>query len=501
MPQLSPGLRLHNRFTLVERVGVGGMSQVWRAMDEVLGRPVAVKVLDSALADDPALKQATWREARAAARLAHPHVIQVYDYGEAALPGGASVPYLVMELVEGESLAARLRSGPLPWAEAVRLGAQVAAALAAAHRLGVVHRDVKPGNVMLTPAGAKVLDFGIAALVGSRSDDGGLLVGTPAYAAPEQLRSALPQPASDVYGLGVLLYEALTARRPIPVNSWADAARAHRGGHAVPAPQVLGLPPAVTRLVMAALAADPGDRPSAEEMAIGLAAAAGLPDPTAALHDRTAALPMLAPAPGRDHTAGLGPARPPFPPTMIQPRGATSIDGREAPAGARPRRRLVVALVGAVAAAGLILAIVAAALPADKPAGAPQAAPPSAAPSTTTSAPPVPTNVPSSTTPTSPDAILAELKRVIAGVAGSGDMTDDAASELGDKIDALRDPGDRGRGKGKQRKQVEELDKRIADLQNKVDELHADGDVDDETANRLTTLLRSLSGARVDNAG
>src|SRR5262249_14742043 len=139
----SSGTTLHNRFTLRERIGLGGMSEVWRADDHVLGRAVAVKALAVPLAADPLLRAATWREARAVAKLTHRHVTQVYDYGEASLPGGAVVPYLVMELVQGESMADRLRSGPLPWPEATRLGAQVAAALAAAHALGIVHRDVK----------------------------------------------------------------------------------------------------------------------------------------------------------------------------------------------------------------------------------------------------------------------------------------------------------------------------------------------------------------------
>src|SRR5215813_4042332 len=110
----APGMALHGRFTLRARIGTGGMSEVWRADDHVLGRTVAVKTLAVPLAADPLLRAATWREARAAAQLAHPHITQVYDYGEADLPDGGVLPYLVMELVEGQSLADRLRSGPLP---------------------------------------------------------------------------------------------------------------------------------------------------------------------------------------------------------------------------------------------------------------------------------------------------------------------------------------------------------------------------------------------------
>src|SRR5262245_39025705 len=156
MSPFTPGLRLHDRFTLVERIGMGGMSEVWRATDEVLSRPVAVKILAAPLANDPVLRSATWREARTAAQLAHPRVPQVYDYGEVRLTDGSFVSYLVMELLEGQCLAARLAAGPLPWREAIRIAAQVATTVAAAHRVGVVHRDITPGNVMLTVSGAKV---------------------------------------------------------------------------------------------------------------------------------------------------------------------------------------------------------------------------------------------------------------------------------------------------------------------------------------------------------
>ncbi|RFS46810.1 protein kinase domain-containing protein [Micromonospora craniellae] len=143
MSAFTPSLRLHDRYVLHDRIGLGGMSEVWRADDEVLGRPVAVKVLAGSFAVDPDLRATLRREARAAARLAHPHVTQVYDYGEATLDGGTVVPFLVMELVDGQNLADRLADGPLPWPSALRTAAQVATApLAAAHRIG----DVRSGS-------------------------------------------------------------------------------------------------------------------------------------------------------------------------------------------------------------------------------------------------------------------------------------------------------------------------------------------------------------------
>ncbi|PZM94364.1 MAG: serine/threonine protein kinase [Actinobacteria bacterium] len=260
------------------------MSDVWRADDELLGRPVAVKLLTPTV--DPALRAAIRREARAAARITHPHVTQVYDYGEAELAGGEVVPYLVMELVDGRNLAERLEHGPLSWAAAARVVAQIATGLAAAHRLGVVHRDIKPGNIMLTSAGVKILDFGIAALAdGAPDPDGGWLIGTPAYAAPERFTKKAVNPAADVYALGALFYECLTGRPPLTVTTWAEAAQAHREGHTVPPPSAPDAPSQIVELCLACLAPDPDARPRADALAADLNAALSvvtdIPDPVA----------------------------------------------------------------------------------------------------------------------------------------------------------------------------------------------------------------------------
>lgn len=157
---------LGERYRLIEQLGTGGMSVVWRGYDEVLGRQVAVKVLASRLASDRAFRHRIRSEAQAAARLCHPNITNVYDYGESQQVG-LTVPYVVMELIDGAPLTARLSGvGVLPWREAVTIAAEVASALATAHARGVVHRDVTPGNVMLTATGVKVVDFGISALVG-----------------------------------------------------------------------------------------------------------------------------------------------------------------------------------------------------------------------------------------------------------------------------------------------------------------------------------------------
>jgi eukaryotic-like serine/threonine-protein kinase len=268
---------LDRRYRLVEPLGRGGMSVVWRGYDELLGRQVAVKVLHARLAKDRALRRQILLEAQAAARLCHPHITNVYDYGEAHRRGGA-VPYVVMELVPGETLSARLRrSGPLPWREAVVIAAEVAAALAAAHSRGVVHRDVTPGNVMLTPGGAKVVDFGISAVAGAadRGADGRLL-GTPAYLAPERLDEGRVTPASDVYALGLLLYRALSVRLPWDAPTTTQTLRAHLYAEPLPVPPVPGMPVEVSELCERCLAKDPAARPTSAEVAGTLAATVGV---------------------------------------------------------------------------------------------------------------------------------------------------------------------------------------------------------------------------------
>ncbi|NJC16104.1 serine/threonine-protein kinase [Micromonospora profundi] len=269
---------LDERYRLVEQLGAGGMSVVWRGYDEVLGRQVAVKVLASRLASDRAFRHRIRIEAQAAARLCHPNITNVYDYGESQQVG-LTVPYVVMELVDGGSLAGRLsREGQLPWREAVAIGAEVSSALATAHSRGVVHRDVTPGNVMLTPTGVKVVDFGISALVGeSEKGPDGALLGTPAYLAPERLDNGQVSPATDVYAVGLLLYRMLTGRLPWEATTTTQMLRAHMYSDPDPMPSVPGLPDEVTDLVRRCLAKRPGDRPATAELARTLAEAAGMP--------------------------------------------------------------------------------------------------------------------------------------------------------------------------------------------------------------------------------
>ncbi|MFB9361603.1 serine/threonine-protein kinase [Actinoplanes nipponensis] len=260
---------LAGRYRLVERLGAGGMSVVWRGFDEVLGRQVAVKVLPPSTSTDPSFRRRLRGEAQAAARLSHPHITNVYDYGEATTVDGEPVPYVVMELVDGESLAAVLaRSRRLPWPAAVRIASEVSAALAAAHARGIVHRDVTPANVMLTSAGAKVVDFGISALIGENDiDPDGSLLGTPAYLAPERLEGGQVSPATDVYAVGLLIYRTLIGQLPWDVGTTTALLRAHQYTEPDPLPAVEGLPPAVSALIARCLEKRPADRPSSAELA------------------------------------------------------------------------------------------------------------------------------------------------------------------------------------------------------------------------------------------
>ncbi|HEY8533490.1 MAG TPA: serine/threonine-protein kinase [Micromonospora sp.] len=262
---LSPGVLLANRYRLLDQIGAGGMSVVWRAHDEVLRRIVALKVLSPSLAADDRFRAMVRDEARSAAQLVHPHITAVHDYGEQVIDG-VLVAFVVMELVIGEDVETRLSAGPLPWPEAVEICAQVADAVAAAHRMGVVHRDITPGNIMLTPLGVKVLDFGIATRVGAPDEDeDGNTFGTPAYVAPERLDGKPALPATDTYSLGVLLYEMLTGRPPYPAETWEDLNEALQKD--VPPPRVPGLPPAIADLCLRCLSRDPHQRPTAQQVA------------------------------------------------------------------------------------------------------------------------------------------------------------------------------------------------------------------------------------------
>ena len=255
------GVLLSRRYRLTERIASGGMGTVWAAEDEVLSRKVAVKVLNEALASDPRFGERFRREARAAARLTHPNIAGTFDYGE-----DDGRPYIVMELIEGENLADRLAgAGSLSPEETGRIGAAVADALAYAHAMGIVHRDVKPANVMITPRDeVKVMDFGIAAPVMGATGltATGNVMGTAKYLSPEQARGDRATPASDVYALGVVMYEALSGKSPFERETPLATAMAHLRDDPQPLRDLApAVPEGLGDLVHRCLSKDPKDRP------------------------------------------------------------------------------------------------------------------------------------------------------------------------------------------------------------------------------------------------
>ena len=264
------GTTLGGRYRLLELLGQGGMATIYRARDTQLERDVAVKVLRPEYGRDPDFFARFRQEAQSAASLNHPGVVAVYDYGTEE-----AGPFIVMELVEGEDLASIIRrSGALPPRQAARLTAQMARAIAAAHANGFVHRDIKPGNILVTRDGqVKVTDFGIARAVAEAAVTlPGTTLGSVHYFSPEQARGELATTASDIYSLGIVLYELLTGRRPWEGDSAAAVATARLTGP-VPSPSRIrtGIPPALEAITRRALAPAPADRfPSADAMADAL---------------------------------------------------------------------------------------------------------------------------------------------------------------------------------------------------------------------------------------
>jgi eukaryotic-like serine/threonine-protein kinase len=255
---------LAGRYRLEGPVARGGVGEIWRATDLVLGRPVAVKLLRTEYAQHPEVLARFRAEARHAGSVSHPGIAQVYDYGE---DGAAASPYLVMELVDGPSLARVLAAGPLTPADAMDVLAQAAAGLQAAHAAGLVHRDVKPGNLLVGPSGqVKITDFGIAHAAWSAPiTQTGALVGTPAYLAPERIMGGPATPASDLYSLGVVGYQCLTGAVPFE-GMPHEVTAAHRHRTLPPLPPAV--PAGAAELVLDLTAKDPAARPaSAGEVA------------------------------------------------------------------------------------------------------------------------------------------------------------------------------------------------------------------------------------------
>jgi serine/threonine protein kinase len=356
---ISPGVTLGGRYRLDERIAGGGMGDVWRGTDEVLGRTVAVKILLPALLDEPGFAERFRGEARTMATVNHPGVVDVYDYGS-----DQQLAFLVMEYVEGDALSRTLsRVGRLTPARTMALVAQAADALQAAHANGIVHRDVKPGNLLVRPNGTLVLtDFGIArsALVGQLTVAGSVL-GTASYISPEQASGAVATAASDVYALGVVAYQCLSGHRPFDGATPIEIAMKHVRD--TPRPLPADIPPAVRAIVDRALAKDPAARwPTAAAMAaVARQAASSLttqvhqpvvngavqinqPQPVSPTLTRPQSGGPVsnrphsgAPSSGPPGHPGAGQARPPYPPVPRpvsaggQARGAASVPPLQQP--------------------------------------------------------------------------------------------------------------------------------------------------------------------------
>jgi serine/threonine-protein kinase len=252
------GRLIGGRYRLIAPLGEGGMATLWRAMDEQLDREVAVKLLRPQFGNDPGFTARFKQEARSAGSLSHPNIVSVYDYGTDAETGGQ---FIVMQLIDGEDLAAILKkNGPLKVDDAVRIAIGVASALEAAHRRGIVHRDVKPGNILIDHD-VKVTDFGIARAVAEASMTvTGTTLGSVHYFSPEQARGDEVTGQSDVYALGIVLYEMLTGRRPFEGDSAAGVALKRLTEDPLP-PTVHGpVPPGLSAIVMRALEREPAKR-------------------------------------------------------------------------------------------------------------------------------------------------------------------------------------------------------------------------------------------------
>ncbi|MGK5681895.1 serine/threonine-protein kinase [Actinoplanes sp. URMC 104] len=329
----APGEILGGRYRLDDRIAAGGMGEVWRATDTVLGRDVAVKTLHADRAGDPGFQERFRHEARSMAALHHPGVADVYDFGETA---GGTDAYIVMARIDGEPLNQRIAErGRLSAAETMSVVAQAARALAAAHRAGIVHRDVKPSNLIIEPDGTVVLvDFGVARSAGSSTLTGAReVVGTAMYIAPEQVSKEPTGPPADLYALGVVAYHCLAGHAPFTGDNPIAIAMQHL--NEPPPPLPADVPPAVQALVMRAMAKDPQDRfADGEAMAAAADRAVSGGDTTAIL-----AAPRYAATPA---------------PTAVVPAVPPDVLPRP---GGRRRSPLVLAMAGV-----LVLAAAAAAL-------------------------------------------------------------------------------------------------------------------------------------------
>jgi eukaryotic-like serine/threonine-protein kinase len=451
------GRVLADRYAVGELLGRGGMAEVYLATDRVLDRPVAFKVLGGWLANDGTFVERFRREALAAARISHPNLVAVFDAGSED-----GVHYIVMEHVPGETLSDVLRKeGRLHPNRATSIAASVADALGVAHAARIVHRDVKPANVMLTPDGrTKLMDLGIARNIDGESiTRASSILGTAAYLSPEQARGDPVDHRSDIYSLGCVLYEMLTGRQPFEAQD--PLAVAYKHVHEAPVPPKSlepSIPPALEAVTLRAMEKEPGSRfQNVEEMA------SALDDRTMPVATVTATTPM-----------------PPVPATAPLPTAHPDTLQRRADR-ARRRRPLVPLLLG-LAALALLGGLAFALFAGDRPsglAGPPDSPSPSAHPS------PSPTPTP---TPTPVDPVqeaVAALQAVVAQGVGDGTISDKAAKEIQKGLDeALHEftGGD-----------TDKALEKLGDLEAKVDELVDHDEIAHSEEQKLDKAIEDLA--------
>jgi hypothetical protein len=440
------GLTFGGRYELQSRIAIGGMGEVWQSIDLVIGRTVAIKILKDEYLGDPGFLERFRAEARHAALVNHEGIANVFDYGEE--DGSA---FLVMELVPGEALSTILeREHTLPADKVLDIVAQTAAALHAAHAAGLVHRDIKPGNLLITPEGrVKITDFGIARIADQVPLTAtGQVMGTVQYLSPEQASGRSASPTTDIYSLGIVAYESLAGRRPFTGESQVAIAMAQINEQPPPLPDTVSEP--VRNLVISCLAKNPADRPASAahlaRAAIALrrgdvaAAAASVPAVMAGITPTAAT--RLMPGAGSDEATMLMPSAGAAP-TAAQP-GTRAGNNAAAAANAQPKKKKrspwTWPLIGLISILGLVLAGTVFTIFTDQTT-------PEPAPSSQTPAPsPTPTPTPTPSAPTTVRIDRAdflgltssEARDKLAGLELSANVVNDQrAAESEDQIDTV----------------------------------------------------------------
>lgn len=449
---------LGSRYELGAELGSGGMGKVFRGTDTTLGRTVAIKILAPRFASDDRFVERFRREAQAAARLSHPNIVAVFDTGTEN-----GVHFIVMEYIDGRTLGEVLADGPMPSEQALEIGMKVCAGLAAAHAAGVIHRDVKPGNIMLTNDGeVKVMDFGIARAVEGDSTltQTGMVMGTASYLSPEQAQGERVGIHSDIYSLGCVLYHLLTGHPPFTGAPVAVAYQHVSTDPTPPSRERKEVAASVDRPVLTAMAKRPSDRhASAEDFQRDLEEVrTGLTAPLAAAEAATT--PMV-----EDRTDVLPAGDVPTAPVTRQEPSA-------------PRRRLpwLVPIAGLTALAvlglGLTLALT----------GRDGRSPPQTQPSPTTSIPSPPVNV---------DIAFRRVLFVLTQGLEAGDLTEDAARELGKHLGEAYQEYAEG--------EPERALERVGELRGKVEDLASKGEIASARGTALLAAIGDLEAALLAN--